>query len=122
MKKLLALVAIGFLTAVGVNAQFIMPSFTDSTLFSDEEEKIDTPQIIKELAPQPVPAEKEENPQEVAEVRKLELQAQRLKLEKEIAALSEKAERTPEEEEVLRLKNENLRSTNKRDSVNSFHY
>ncbi|MFY7947082.1 MAG: SLBB domain-containing protein [Bacteroidia bacterium] len=109
MKKLLALVAIGFLTAVGVNAQFIMPSFTDSTLFSDEEEKIDTPQIIKELAPQPVPVEKEENPQEVAEVRKLELQAQRLKLEKEIAALSEKAERTPEEEEVLRLKNENLK-------------
>jgi len=106
MKKLLALVAIGILTAVSVNAQFIMPSFTDTSSILDQLDNIDTPDILK---PEVQPEQKSENPQDEAEVRRLELQAQRLKLEKEISELTGKTERTPEEEELLKLKNENLK-------------
>lgn len=106
MKKLLALVAIGFLSALSVSAQFIMPSFTDTSSILDQLDNIDTPDILK---PEAKPEEKVENPQDEAEVRRLELQAQRLKLEKEIAELTGKTDLTPEEEELLKLKNENLK-------------
>ncbi|MBS3915107.1 MAG: SLBB domain-containing protein [Bacteroidetes bacterium] len=111
MKKLIAVFAI-CLVFQGLKSQFIFPGLTDSSSQSMNPFALDTPQIKKQI--QEIPQQKQvSKDSEVivneAEIKKLEVQAQRLKLEKEINDLKQKTELSPEEKELLRIKTDNLR-------------
>lgn len=105
MKKFAAVVALFLVFGSTLKGQFIIPSFSDT---SDIFNVTDTPALVDE-----VKAKAEKEVEAIApdeqEVRRLELQSQKLKLESEIAELKGKTNLSPEEKELLRLKNENLK-------------
>lgn len=116
MKKVIAIIFLSAI-AVGIKAQFIMPSFVDTA--EAELNPVDTQAVRAIIQDQVQTQSQPEKPRGVEDddsvraqsirLKKLEIQAQRLKLEKEIAALGGKGNLSPEEAEVLRLKNENLK-------------
>lgn len=114
MKKILVLTALVTLISVHSRAQFVFPGMMggDSSDLVSQIMGTDTPDLKKTEPADDAEAvkveEKAEDPDEIA-VKKMELEAQRLRLQQEIASLKGKGVLTKEEEEVLKLKNENLK-------------
>ncbi len=113
MKKVIAIIFLSAI-AVRIKAQFILPNFGDS---ADAAPAVVDTQAIKAALNKQGEDDKplKESPTEDSlqaeslKLKRLEVQAQRLKLEKEIALLGGKQNLTPEEQDVLRMKNENLK-------------
>lgn len=114
MKKILFALLPVCLMSLNAQGQIMFPGMFDSSMLG-----LDTDTLVKKVnkpaEDQPAPAEPvpsdSASMQNSLEVKRLELVAQRLKLEKEIAELGGKdpARMTPEEKELLRIKNQNLR-------------
>lgn len=112
MKKLLTLLCMAMLLNAN-NAQIIMPGFGDTATASITDLlTTDTPDIAQQLIDEKNAEKPTSDSNTVTDemaIKKLELEAQRLKLEKEIAELRGRNNLTLEEKEVLKLKNDNLR-------------
>lgn len=119
-KALFILILAGF--AMSLKAQFIFPAFADTAETKNDagdDGDTDTAKIIQAVKDNINDQKKDEKPQSdpisdstratELELRKLELRAQRLRLEKEIKEMNAKPELTPEEKEILAMKNENLK-------------
>lgn len=111
MKKIYVAYILCLLTATAAKAQFVVPNFgtTDTPDIVNQIIAGDTSKANKVVENEPEPKKVDQDvEQSETEVRKLELEAQKLNLEQEIKELRNKA-RTPEEDELLKLKTENLK-------------
>lgn len=104
MKKIATIMGLFLLGDIAAHAQIFFPSFEDSTLIKNAD-SLALLNPVKEGKDTP---KEEVLPNETA-VKKLELEAQKLKLEREIAELKGKTQLSPAEKELLNLKNENLK-------------
>lgn len=114
MKKLLLPLIIGLFSIGRADAQFGfpgMPFMTDTADEDDTDTSVKKPfSSVKTTDTRPEPKDSVNEQAEIA-VKRLSLEAQRLKLEKEIAELNgkDKTQLTPEEQELLKIKSQNLR-------------
>lgn len=109
MKKIIVALLVFVAIQQRAAGQFIIPMMgmgDSSGMNGIDTPRIDTAAIIRENRPAP---DESTNEADALEVQRLELQAQKLKLEKEIEELSGKKTLTPAEKELLKLKNENLK-------------
>lgn len=117
MKKSLLLLITLISGSAYLKAQILFPGMTDSTLLNQDIDTADLRRLKKSPedsnTDQPAVPEDTTGKQQELEVKRLNLVAQRIRLEKEIAELQGKSPEnmTPEEKELLKIKSQNLRLT-----------
>lgn len=108
--KLIAITGILFFSCSKINAQFLTPAFGDSSELDETKGETDTPEI-PEVKPTKITKPNPGDSTVAAtanEIKLLELEAQRIKIEQELEVLKRKSNLSPEEKKLIKAKNQNL--------------